>query len=46
MRNYQGAMNGGGEKCSDACEKEWTEFQMDWMLCVRGKSQRYIEILT
>lgn len=35
-------MNGGGEKCSDACETEWTEFQMDWMLYVREEKVKDI----
>lgn len=42
MSNFQGAMNGGGEKCSDAGYvrvSEPTGFQIRWMLDERGKGQ-------
>lgn len=45
MGNYEGAVNGGGEKCSDAgyvCETELTGFQMDRMLHVREEKVKVI----
>lgn len=45
MGNYEGAVNGGGEKCSDAgyvCETERTGFQMDQILHVREEKVKDI----